>query len=155
MEGSRKELETSLKRLRTDHFDWPEQDIWSIYIMLTELEDAFRSLKSELLLRPVFHQREKRTDAHIFITLLAYHLLHSIRSYLKQSGINMRWEHIRDRVATHCRLTNRIKTQEGHTLFIRRCTEPEAFHRTIYQALRLNQVPCKPKKYMIKICSDP
>jgi transposase len=141
--------------LRTDRIDLSEKDIWSIYIMLTELEDAFRSLKSELLLRPVFHQKENRSDVHIFITLLAYHLLHSIRSYLKQSGINMSWGHIRDRMSTHCRLTNRIKTKEGHILFIRRCSEPEAFHKTIYDILRLNHMPCQPKKYMIKICSDP
>lgn len=141
--------------LRTNRFDLSEKDIWSIYIMLTQLEDAFRSLKSELLMRPVFHQKENRSDAHIFITLLAYHLLHSIRSYLKQSGINMSWRQIRDRMSMHCRLTNRIKTKEGHTLFIRKCSEPEDFHKTIYDALRLDHVPCKTKKYMIKICSDP
>lgn len=141
--------------LRTDRFDLSEKDIWSIYIMLTQLEDAFRSLKSELLLRPVFHQKEHRSDAHIFITLLAYHLLHSIRSCLKQNGMNMSWRQIRDRMSTHCRLTNRIKTSQGHTLFIRNCSEPEEFHKAIYDALRLEHVPCKTKKYMIKICSDP
>ena len=141
--------------LRTDRFDLSEKDIWSIYVMLTQLEDAFRSLKSELLLRPVFHQKENRSDAHIFITLLAYHLLHSIRSCLKQHGINMSWRLIRDRMSTHCRLTNRIKTKDGHTLFVRKCSEPEDFHETIYDALRLDYVPCKTKKYMIKICSDP
>jgi transposase len=64
--------------LRTDRFDLSEKDIWSIYIMLTQLEEAFCSLKSELLLCPVFHQKEQRSDAHIFITLLAYHLRHNI-----------------------------------------------------------------------------
>jgi len=141
--------------LRTDRFDLSEKDIWSIYIMLTQLEDAFRSLKSELLMRPVFHQKENRSDAHIFITLLAYHLLHSIRSILKQSGINMSWLQIRDRMSTQCRLTNRIKTKEGHTLFIRKSSEPEDFHKTIYDSLGLDHVPCKTKRYMIKICSDP
>lgn len=140
--------------LRTDRFDLSEKDIWSIYIMLTQLEDAFRTLKAELLLRPVFHQKEKRSDSHIFITLLAYHLLHSIRSCLKQSGINLSWQQIRDRMSTHCRLTNRIKTKEGHTLFIRKCSEPEDFHKTIYDALRLDHMPCKTEKYKMKICSD-
>ena len=141
--------------LRTDRFDLSEQDIWSIYVMLTQLEDAFRTLKSELLLRPVFHQKETRSDAHIFITLLAYHVLHSIRTCLKQQGINMSWRQIRDRMSTHCRLTNRIKTSDGQILFIRTCSEPEDFHKTIYDALRLDHVPCKTKKYRIKICSDP
>ncbi len=141
--------------LRTDRFDLSEKQIWSIYVMLTQIEDAFRSLKSDLLMRPVFHQKENRSDAHIFITLLAYHLLHSMRSSLKESGINMSWRQIRDRMSTHCRLTNRIKTKQGHTLFIRKCSEPEDFHKTIYDTLRLDHLPCKTKRYMIKICSDP
>ncbi len=141
--------------LRTDRFDLSEKDIWSIYIMLTQLEDSFRTLKSELLLRPIFHQKENRSDAHIFITLLAYHLLHSIRSCLKQKGIRMSWRQIRDRMSTHCRLTNRIKTRAGYTLFIRKCSEPEDFHKTVYQALGLEDIPCKTKKHMLKICSDP
>ena len=141
--------------LRTDRFDLSEKDIWSIYVMLTQLEDAFRTLKSDLLLRPVFHQKENRSDAHIFITLLAYHLLHSVRNCLKQQNISMSWKQIRDRMSTHCRLTNRMKTKQGHTLFIRKCSEPENFHKTIYNALRLDYRPCKTKKYMIKICSDP
>ena len=141
--------------LRTNRFDLSEKNIWSIYIMLTQLEDAFRTLKSELLLRPVFHQKENRSDAHIFITLLAYHLLHSIRTCLKHKGINMSWQQIRDRMSTHCRLTNRLKTKDGHTLFIRKCSEPEDFHKSMYDALHLDYTPCKSKKYMLKICSDP
>jgi len=141
--------------LRTDRFDLSEKDIWSIYVMLTQVEDAFRTLKTDLLLRPVFHQKENRSDAHIFITLLAYHLLHSIRSSLKQSGMNMSWRQIRDRMSTHCRATNRFKTKAGHTLFIRKCSEPEEFHKTIFDALRLDHLPCKSKKYLFKICSDP
>lgn len=141
--------------LRTDRFDLSEKEIWSIYVMLTQVEDAFRTLKSDLHMRPVFHQKEGRSDAHIFITVLAYHLLHSIRTTLKQSGINMSWQQIRDRMATHCRVTNRIKTKEGHTLFSRKCTEPEAFHKTTYDALSIDHVPCKTIEYKIKICSDP
>jgi len=141
--------------LRTDRFDLSEKEIWSIYVMLTQVEDAFRTLKTDLNMRPVFHQKEGRSDAHIFITLLAYHLLHSIRTSLKQSSMNMSWRHIRDRMATHCRVTNRLKTKAGDTLFIRKCTEPEGFHKTIYDALKMNHVPCKTKEYTLKICSDP
>lgn len=141
--------------LRTNRLDLSEKEIWSIYAMLTEVEDAFRTLKSDLLMRPVFHQKEERSAAHIFITLLAYHLLHSIRSSLKQSRINMRWQNIRKRMATHSRVTNRFSTKDGHTLFIRKCSEPEDFHKTIYDALSINHKPSRTKRYMIKICSDP
>jgi len=141
--------------LRTDRFDLSEKDIWSIYIMLTQLEDSFRTLKTDLQLRPVFHQKENRSDAHIFITLLAYHLLHSIRSSLKEKGVNLSWQKIRDRMSTHSRVTNRLNTKSGHLLFIRKCSEPEDFHKTIYNALNLHSIPCKTKRYKIKICSDP
>ena len=141
--------------LRTDRFDLSEKEIWSIYIMLTQLEDSFRTLKTDLLLRPVFHQKENRSDAHIFITLLAYHLLHSIRTCLKGKGIHLSWRKIRDRMSTHCRVTNRLKTKSGHLLFIRKCSEPEDFHNMIYDALHIVNSPCKTKKYKIKICSDP
>jgi len=141
--------------LRTDRFDLSEKELWAIYVMLTQVEDAFRILKSDLLMRPVFHQTENRSDAHIFITVLAYHLLHSIRTALRQSDVKMSWQQIRDRMATHCRVTNRIKTEQGDVLFIRKCSEPEDFHKTIYEALRIDHVPCQTKQYMIKICSDP
>jgi transposase len=141
--------------LRTDRFDLSEKEIWSIYIMLTQLEDSFRTLKTDLLLRPVFHQKENRSDAHIFITLLAYHLLHSIRSCLKESDIHSSWRKIRDRMSTHSRVTNRLKTKSGHMLFIRNCSEPEDFHKMIYDALHLGHNPCKSKEYSVKICSDP
>ena len=136
--------------LRTDRTDLSEKAIWSIYTMLTQLEDAFRTLKSDLLLRPVYHQKEQRCDAHIFITVLAYHLLHSLRTCLKQRGITMSWRQIRDRMSTHCRVTNRFKTETGDTLFIRKCTEPEAFHKMIYDALNIPQMPCKTNRYKVK-----
>ena len=141
--------------LRTDRSDLSEKDIWSIYIMLTQLEDSFRTLKTDLQLRPVFHQKENRSDGHIFITLLAYHLLHSIRSSLKQRDVHLSWRKIRELMSTHCRVTNRMKTESGNILFIRKCTEPEDFHKMIYDSLNLDHVPCKTKAYSIKICSDP
>ena len=141
--------------LRSDRLDLSEKEIWSLYIMLTQLEDSFRTLETDLQLRPVFHQKEKRSDAHIFITLLAYHLLHSIRSSLKDKDVHLSWRKIRDRMSTHSRVTNRLKTKSGHLLFIRKCSEPEDFHKTIYDALKLDSCPCRTKKYRIKICSDP
>lgn len=141
--------------LRTDRLDLSEKETWSIYIMLTQLEDSFRTLKTDLQMRPVFHQKQARSDAHIFITLLAYHLLHSIRSCLKESGIHFSWRKIRDRMSTHCRVTNRLRTKNGDMLFIRQCSEPEDFHKMIYDALRLPHSPCKTKRRRIKICSDP
>ncbi|HLE86580.1 MAG TPA: hypothetical protein VI727_02825 [Candidatus Brocadiaceae bacterium] len=62
--------------LRTNRRDLTEQEIWQLYVMLTSVERAFRNLKSDLGLRPIYHQKERRVDAHIFISVLAYHVLH-------------------------------------------------------------------------------
>ena len=132
--------------LRTDRTDLTEKQIWEMYTMLNDLEDAFRTMKSELKLRPNHHQKQTRSDTHIFITVCAYHLVHSIRTTLKQAGITYRWETIRDLLATHGRVTTRMKTKGGNVIYIRKCLEPEPFHTTIYDALHLKYVPCKPKK---------
>ena len=136
--------------LRTDRTDLTEEKIWSIYSMLTELEEAFRSLKSELCLRPIRHQKEIPSDAHIFIAVCAYHILHSVRTKLKQTGINYRWETVRELLWTHTRGTTRLKTQAEKTIYIRKCSELEAFHTTIYDALNLEHVPCRPKRVAIE-----
>lgn len=135
--------------LRTDRTDLTEKEIWDIYTMLGELEDTFRTMKSELKIRPNYHQKENRSDTHIFLTVFAYHILHSIRTRLKQVGIHYRWETIRSWFSTHCRVTNRFKSQEGKTIYIRKCSTPEYFHKTIYDALHLDYIPCKPKKVVI------
>ena len=86
--------------LRTNIPDWSEEQLWTTYIMLTEIEATFRSLKSELGLRPVYHQKEDRVTGHLFITLLAYHLVHTLRYQLKQQGIHLSWDSIRNIMST-------------------------------------------------------
>lgn len=132
--------------LRTDRTDLTEKQIWDIYIMLKELEDTFRSMKSEIGLRPNYHQKEHRSEAHIFITVIAYHILNAIRSTLKQNGLRFRWKTIRMLLSTHTIGTTKLNTSTGKTIHIRRCSEPESFHKLIYDALKLGYVPCQPKK---------
>ena len=65
--------------LRTNADTLDEETLWRTYVTLTDLEAVFRSLKSELGLRPIYHQKQSRIDAHLFIALLAYSLVHAIR----------------------------------------------------------------------------
>ena len=111
--------------------------------MLTNVEDAFRYLKSDLKMRPVWHQKESRVDAHLFNTILAYHLLVSIQTGLQKSGIYMRWDHIRELLSTHVRITTVMKNKEEKQIYIRTCSEPEPFHKSIYNALDLGHCPIK------------
>lgn len=90
--------------IRTDRTDLSKGDIWSLYIMLTLVEDAFRSLKSELGLRPIHHQKAGRIEGHLFISILAYHLLHYIQQRLRKAGIYHRWATVCSVLQTHMAL---------------------------------------------------
>ncbi len=73
--------------LRSNMPDWDEEKLWRTYIMLTDLEAVFRSLKSELGPRPVFHHKQERSEAHLSITVLAYQFVQVIRKRLCEKGI--------------------------------------------------------------------
>ena len=139
--------------LRTDRLDLPDKEIWETYVMLTRVEKAFRSMKSSLGLRPNFHQNEERADAHMFISVLAYHILHAIEYKLRQCGDHRSWETIRDVLSTHQRLTVEYNVKEQDQVqrhHLRLCTLAEPDHKQIYQRLGLPDVPLPKKKYAIK-----
>ena len=72
--------------LKTDRPDLTDDEIWHLYILLTRVEAAFRALKSPLMERPIFHHREHRVQTHIFLCVLAYHLLVAIEKRCSTRG---------------------------------------------------------------------
>jgi len=131
--------------LRTSRHDLDEKSLWQLYITLEGIEDSFRSLKSELGLRPVFHSKEARIKAHLFVSILAYHLLSAIRHRLRSRGHLMRWATVRQRMSTHVVSTVSMRTESGTTMSIRTPSSPEVFHRDVYRALgiRMNPIPTR------------
>ena len=91
--------------LRTTLVDQDNATLWRTYIMLTELESVFRSLKTDLGLRPVFHRIDRRVEGHLFISVLAYHFVHTLRLQLKAQGINDSWNTLRQTLAIQRRVT--------------------------------------------------
>ena len=132
--------------LRTNKTDLDEETFWNIYTMLTELEAAFRSLKSELGFRPVYHQKEERVDGHLFISVIAYHLLHTIRYQLKMHGIHESWETLREILDTQCRITTTLQLKSGKAVKIRKTSSPDTNQLAIYQALGINTHPGNTEK---------
>lgn len=124
--------------LKTSRKDLHANEIWHLYMMLTNVEESFRYLKSYLGIRPVFHQKEKRVDGHIFISILAYHLLHSIEYTLRQNGINSRWSTIKRVVSTHSYSTIQLPTVNGAVINLRKAGIPESVHEEIYKKLGVN-----------------
>ena len=101
-------------------------------------EDGFRSLKGDLGLRPNYHQIERRVEGHIWITIMAYHLLSWIQGMLRQSGDNRRWATIRRVLQTHCYTTLIVPIKGGKTYRIRKAGEPEEGQKTIYDKIKVN-----------------
>jgi len=127
--------------LRTDQGEWNEATLWNTYTMLTDLEAVFRSLKSELGLRPVFHHTTDRVSSHLFISVLAYHLVHTIRLQLKACGIHLSWEGVRRELAGQDRVTVELKRDDGKTIHVRKATRAEPRQQIIYDALGIPDCP--------------
>lgn len=127
--------------LRTNHADWDEATLWRTYTMLTDLEAVFRSLKSELGLRPVFHHKTDRVSAHLFISVLAYHLVHSIRFQLKAADIDQSWTGLRRALSGQERVTVELRREDGATVHVRRSSRPEPRQQCIYDALGISSRP--------------
>ncbi len=135
--------------LRSNETTWDAERLWRTYSLLTDLETVFRSLKSELGLRPVFHHQENRVDGHLFITVLAYQLVQIIRRHLKDRGIQGRWSMLREMLASQCRVTATFKRADGRTLHVRKATRAEPEALAIYRALNLNPAPGGLVKMMV------
>lgn len=127
--------------LRSSETDWDAEKLWRTYIMLTDLEAVFRSLKSDLGLRPIYHHKEERVDGHLFITVLAYQLVQVIRRQLQAAGINDSWKTLRDTMAGQCRVTASFRKQDQGAIHIRKATRAEPSQLVIYRALNLNSEP--------------
>jgi transposase len=115
--------------------------LWRTYTMLTDLEAVFRSMKSELGMRPVFHHKSRRVDGHLFISVLAYHMVHTIRYQLKARSIHLSWEGLRARLEGQDRITVVLERDDGKRCHIRKATRPEPRQQLIYDALGITHLP--------------
>jgi len=132
--------------LRTNELEWDEATLWRTYTMLTDLESVFRSLKSELGLRPVYHHKEERTDGHLFITVLAYQAVQVIRRKLKSNGINDNWTSLRKIFSGQQRVTATFKQKDDRTLHVRKTTIAEPKLKKLYDALEISASPVGTQK---------
>jgi transposase len=144
-----KEHHPGMYALRSNRLDFTGEEFFNIFSMLTDIEDAFRSMKSELGLRPVHHQNNDRTDGHLFITVIAYHIMQTIRYALKNKQIKDSWSTIRKVLSTHVRITTTIKRDDGRVIHIRKSTRPETVHTRIYDALNISHNPGKTIKTIL------
>lgn len=127
--------------LRTSHLDMSNEKIWSMYMLLNTVESAFRTLKSDLNFRPVYHQKELRAEAHLFIAVLAYHIVNAIRHRLSESEITLSWNSLRKIMRNHQLLLTSMQSKDGKTITILDTSIPEESHKKIYKALNISSSP--------------
>jgi transposase len=132
--------------LKTDRQDLTGDEIWRTYILLTRVEAAFRAMKSPLMERPIFHHLATRTQTHIFLCVLAYHLLVAMEKRFLDRGVHTSWWTLRQQLSTHQVVTVVLPTKDGRVLEIRKGTSPEPIHREIYSTLKIPIEVMKPVK---------
>ena len=132
--------------LKTDRTDLTGDEVWRIYILLTRAEAAFRDMKSPLGERPIFHHKEGRVESHVFLCVLAYHLLIAIEKTLLDQGVHTSWATLRETLKTHQVCTVVLPTQQGPVLRIRKASTPEPVQREIYEKLKIPTQVIRPRK---------
>ena len=131
--------------IETDLKDKSAEDIWTLYMTLTRVEEAFRCMKSDLGTRPVYHQIARRTRGHLFISTLAYHLLINVEYKMAKADDTRRWSTIRKTLSTHQRSTVIITDKKQRVHHLRLSGQPEPCHFQIYNILKI-----KPGKFLKK-----
>src|SRR5271165_320634 len=123
--------------LRTNLLGRDPAQLWQFYIQLVEIEAAFKNLKDDLVLRPIFHQLEHRIEAHIFVAFIAYCLHVTLRARLRPLAPGLTPRAVLDKFATIQMLDVHFPTTDGRTLILSRYTHPEPDHKLLLGQLNL------------------
>lgn len=132
--------------LRTNLCGKQPAELWQFYIQLVEIEAAFKNLKDDLQLRPIYHQLQQRIEAHIFVAFMAYCLHVTLRARLKSVAGGLTPRSVLDKFAAIQMLDVQFPTTDGRTLILSRYTEPNTDHKLLLEQLNLTLPPQPPPK---------
>ena len=135
--------------LRTNVDKIDEKTTWNYYNLIMEIECTNRQLKTDLNLRPIYHQKDKASDAHLFLGLLAYWIVNTIRHKLKGHGETCYWTEIVRRMSTQKAVTTEATNALGEKVLMRLCSEPTKVAEDIYDKLKYKKMPF----WKIRLCS--
>lgn len=137
-------------RTNVDKFD--EKTTWDYYNLTREIECTNRQLKTDLNLRPIYHQKDDNSDAHLFLGLLSYWIVNTIRYRLKLSGMKCYWTEIIRMMSTQKAITTEAINGMGEKVQMRLCSEPNKSADDIYERLKYKKMPFRKIK-IGKVCS--
>lgn len=135
--------------LRTNVDKIDEETTWNYYNLIREIECTNRQLKTDLNLRPIYHQKDGASDAHLFLGLLAYWIVNTIRHKLKGHGETCYWTEIVRRMSTQKVVTTEAINALGEKVLMRLCSEPTKAAEDIYDKLKFKKMPFR----KIRLCS--
>lgn len=135
--------------LRTNLDIKEEQNLWEIYNTIREIESSFRCLKTDLDLRPIYHQNDESTMAHLHLGLMAYWLVNTIRHQLKAQKINHGWTEIVRIGNTQKLIETMGQNTYDQVIKIKRCTEPKEELKSIYEVLKIKHQPITRRKSVV------
>ena len=127
--------------LRTNVATFDEKTTWDYYNLTREIECTNRQLKTDLNLRPIYHKKDDRSDAHLFLGLLSYWIVNTIRYRLKQSGVTHYWTEIVRIMSTQKAVTTEGTNTLGEKVYMRLCSEPNKEAEDIYDKLKYKKMP--------------
>jgi len=120
--------------------------LWEYYIQLTEIEQAFKELKSDLSIRPIYHQRDDRIEAHIFVAFLAYCLQVTLKQRLRALAPGLTPRTVLEKFSVMQMIDVHLPTTDAHQLILSRYTEPDKDQKLLLQRLKLRLPPQPPPR---------
>jgi len=147
-------LRDGMYLLRTNLTETNPNIIWQRYILLTQIEAAFKSLKSDLAVRPMHHQLEHRVEAHIFVAFMGYCLMVTLRHKLRGCADSLTAQDVLDKLGSIMMIDVRIPTTDGRMLEMRRYSQPEVEHKIILDKLKMNLPKQPPPKIYSRQLND-
>ena len=141
--------------LRTNLGDHDPGELWSFYIQLTEIEQAFKELKHDLAVRPIFHHTEQRIEAHIFVAFLAYCLQVTLKARLRRCAHGLTPAQVIAKFKTMQMVDVHVPTSDGRELILSRYTQPETEQRMLLDQLDLKLPKQPPPKITSRQHAEP
>jgi len=126
-----------------------EEEIWDLYNLTRVVESVFRCLKTDLDIRPIYHQKDKYIEPHIWLGIIAYQVVNYIKQTLSKAKINDSWTTIVRKMSTMQSSTTTVINDKQQQLYIKLCTRPTQYQKTVFNILKYKPRPFTKKTKVV------
>lgn len=125
------------------------KEIWDIYNTIREVEQTFRTLKTDLQIRPIYHQNDREILSHIYVGIIAYQVVNTIRFQLKKHKITLSWDKIVKKLNAYKSVYTDMMTKDGKKIILKYCMRPSPFVADIFEKLNYKIKPFRKQKFVV------